>query len=223
MGLVLDDILASIARLPQTKRSLRTYRLNRNENVQMLTALVMQLIQCVAVLPEKLAKGKGKDKKKKEKEENEALMNPDGEGEELDVDRDVHVNNLYESAMATAVQFLTVFLKKGGSKSEDVDYRPLFENFLQDLLTTVNTPEWPAAELLLSLLGKLLVSKFANKGTEVSLRISSLDYLGVVAARLRRDAVQSRLKIDTIDAIIETVREAEGEAGEDEEDEEEEL
>ena len=95
-------------------------------------------------------------------------MNPDGEGEELIVDRDVLVNNNYESAMATAYQFLTVFLKKCGSKSEDVDYRPLFENFLQDLLTTVNTPEWPAAELLLSLLGKLLVSKFANKGTEVS-------------------------------------------------------
>jgi hypothetical protein len=48
----------------------------------------------------------------------------------------------------------------------------------------------------------------------VSLRISSLDYLGVVAARLRRDAVQSRLKIDTINAIIETVKEAEEEAGE---------
>ena len=49
--------------------------------------------------------------------------------------------------------------------------------------------------------------------SQVSLRISSLDYLGVVAARLRRDAVQSRLKIDTIDAIIETVKEAEDEAG----------
>merc|ERR1719447_145173 len=147
-------------------------------------------------------------------------MNADGEGEELVVDRDVHVNNLYESAMATAVQFLTVFLKKCGSKQEEVDYRPLFENFLQDLLTTVNTPEWPAAELLLSLLGKLLVSKFANKGMEVSLRISSLDYLGVVAARLRRDAVQSRLKIDTIDAIIETVKEAEDEAGEEVEEDE---
>jgi len=219
--LVLDDILASIARLPQTKRSLRTYRLNRNENVQMLTALVMQLIQCVAVLPEKLAKGKGKDKKSKKEKEEDDVKNPDDDSEELVVDRDVLVNNNYESAMATAYQFLTVFLKKCGSKSEDVDYRPLFENFLQDLLTTVNTPEWPAAELLLSLLGKLLVSKFANKGTEVSLRISSLDYLGVVAARLRRDAVQSRLKIDTIDAIIETVKEAEDEAGEEVEEDEE--
>lgn len=86
----------------------------------------------------------------------------------------------------------------------------------------MNTPEWPAAELLLSLLGKLLVSKFSNKGTEVSLRISSLDYLGMVASRLRRDAVQSRLKVDTIDAIIQTVKEAEVEVGE-EEDEDEEL
>ena len=42
---MLDDILASIARLPQTKRSLRTFRLNKEENIQMLTALVMQLIQ----------------------------------------------------------------------------------------------------------------------------------------------------------------------------------
>ena len=43
------------------------------------------------------------------------------------------------------------------SKGEE-DYRPLFENFVYDLLSTVNKPEWPAAELLLSLLGNLLVS-----------------------------------------------------------------
>ena len=42
-----------------------------------------------------------------------------------------------------------------------------------------------------------------------------------MAARLRRDAVQSRLKIDTIDAIIETVKEAEDEAGEEVEEDEE--
>lgn len=45
-----------------------------------------------------------------------------------------------------------------GSKQGEEDYRPLFENFVHDLLSTVNKPEWPAAELLLSLLGRLLVS-----------------------------------------------------------------
>lgn len=47
-----------------------------------------------------------------------------------------------------------------GSKQGEEDYRPLFENFIQDLLSTVNKPEWPAAELLLSLLGRLLVRDF---------------------------------------------------------------
>jgi cohesin loading factor subunit SCC2 len=51
---LLDDILASIARLPSTKRSLRTYRLNSEEHIQMLTALVLQLIQCVVALPDSL-------------------------------------------------------------------------------------------------------------------------------------------------------------------------
>lgn len=45
-----------------------------------------------------------------------------------------------------------------GSKQGEEDYRPLFENFVHDLLSSVNKPEWPVAELLLSLLGRLLVS-----------------------------------------------------------------
>ena len=73
------------------------------------------------------------------------------------VDRDVLIVSKYETAMQLAGNFLTVFLNKCSTK-EEVDYRPLFENFVQDLLTTVNKPEWPAAELLLSLLGKILVS-----------------------------------------------------------------
>lgn len=62
--LLLDDILASIARLPSTKRSLRTYRLNSEEHIQMLTALVLQLIQCVVCLPNSFVSNK-KDKEVK--------------------------------------------------------------------------------------------------------------------------------------------------------------
>ena len=41
------------------------------------------------------------------------------------MDRDVLVTNKYETAMATAHQFLSVFLKKCSNKSEDIDYRPV--------------------------------------------------------------------------------------------------
>ena len=43
---------------------------------------------------------------------------------------------------------------------DEEDYRPLFENFLQDLLVTLNKNDWPAAEVLLTLLGRLLVSEY---------------------------------------------------------------
>lgn len=213
--LLLDDILASIARLPSSKRSLRTYRLNSDENIQMLTALVLQLIQCVVELPEQLAKNSssGGNKSTSENSGSGGLKEdpaPPSKGDSgASVDRDVLISHRYEMAMGTAYSFLSVFLQKTGSKNEEIDYRPLFENFVQDLLLTVNKPEWPAAELLLSFLGKLLVQKFSNKNTDMSLRVSSLDCLGIVAARLRRDAVTSQLKVDKIDQIIREIKEEE--------------
>ncbi|MGH0176631.1 UNVERIFIED_CONTAM: hypothetical protein FKN15_073655 [Acipenser sinensis] len=187
--LILEEIFTSLARLPTSKRSLRNFRLNSSDTagepmyIQMVTALVLQLIQCVVHLPS------DKD------------SNADDEYGKK-VDQDVLITNSYETAMRTAQNFLSVFLKKCGSKQGEEDYRPLFENFVQDLLSTVNKPEWPAAELLLSLLGRLLVHQFSNKQTEMALRVASLDYLGTVAARLRKDAVTSKLDQSTIDRIL---------------------
>ncbi|XP_060926910.1 nipped-B-like protein A isoform X2 [Limanda limanda] len=187
--LILEEIFTSLARLPTSKRSLRNFRLNSSDQdgepmyIQMVTALVLQLIQCVVHLP-----------------------NEKDSFEEYDakVDQDLLITNSYETAMRTAQNFLSVFLKKCGSKQGEEDYRPLFENFVQDLLSTVNRPEWPAAELLLSLLGRLLVHQFSNKQTEMALRVASLDYLGTVAARLRKDAVTSKMDQRSIDRILQT-------------------
>lgn len=54
-----------------------------------------------------------------------------------------------------------VFRCSSVSKDEE-DFRPLFENFLQDLLLMLNKPDWPVAEVLLTLLGKLLVCKYCT-------------------------------------------------------------
>ncbi|KAM8961304.1 nipped-B-like protein isoform 2-T2 [Pelodytes ibericus] len=186
--LILEELFTSLARLPTSKRSLRNFRLNSSDDdgeamyIQMVTALVLQLIQCVVHLPS--------DRDHAEEESNKKI------------DQDVFITNSYETAMRTAQNFLSIFLKKCGSKQGEEDYRPLFENFVQDLLSTVNKPEWPAAELLLSLLGRLLVHQFSNKSTEMALRVASLDYLGTVAARLRKDAVTSKMDQGSINRIL---------------------
>ncbi|ELW53480.1 Nipped-B-like protein [Tupaia chinensis] len=191
--LILEEIFTSLARLPTSKRSLRNFRLNSSDMdgepmyIQMVTALVLQLIQCVVHLPSS------------EKDPNSE------EDSNKKVDQDVVITNSYETAMRTAQNFLSIFLKKCGSKQGEEDYRPLFENFVQDLLSTVNKPEWPAAELLLSLLGRLLVHQFSNKSTEMALRVASLDYLGTVAARLRKDAVTSKMDQGSIERILKQV------------------
>lgn len=181
--LLLEDILASMARLPSSKRSLRSFRLSGEEHIQMLTALVLQLVQCVVCLPTNLDPNR--------------------------LDNDPILATHYRAAKTTASNFLYAFLGKCSSKQEEIDYRPVFENFVQDLLTTVNRPEWPAAELMLSVLGSLLVNNFVNKNLEISLRVASLDYLGVVAARLRKDTVNSATRLSKIDQLIKEIKSAE--------------
>jgi len=44
-----------MARLPSSKRSLKSFRISSEEYIQMLSALVLQLIQCMVVLPSNLA------------------------------------------------------------------------------------------------------------------------------------------------------------------------
>ncbi|XP_043947338.1 nipped-B protein-like [Drosophila biarmipes] len=150
----------------------------------MVTALVLQLIQCATILPDSLC----------------------GDKKPVKPHQDILVLQKYDVAVSIGGNFLTTFLNKCKSRSNETDFRPLFENFIHDLLATVNKPEWPASELLLSLLGTMLVRYVSDKGIEQSIRLVSLDYLGIVAARLRKDTVESRCKANIIDSMIKSIK-----------------
>lgn len=97
--LILEDILSSLARLPSSKKNLRSYRLNADENIQMVTALVLELIQCVVHLPPP------------EDQRLDEEINEERKKSEL-VDKEVIIVTSYETAMRTAHNFLAVFLRK---------------------------------------------------------------------------------------------------------------
>ncbi|KAG7264497.1 hypothetical protein CRUP_020635 [Coryphaenoides rupestris] len=162
--LILEEVFTSLARLPTSKRSLRHFRVNSSGvgteplYIQMVSALVLQLIQSVVQLRSQTHPEKA--------------------------DEDELITGSYEAAMRTSQNFLLVFLKKCGSKQGEEDYRPVFENFVQDLLTVLNQPEWPAAEGSARPAGEtavvLHVYQFSTKQTEMALRVASLDYLGTI-------------------------------------------
>lgn len=160
----------------------------------MITALVLQLIQSSTVLSDTLC-DTGKYRKKINQGDMDAKF-----------DKDVIVKEKHDIALSIGGNFLTTFLDKCKTRSSEIDFRPLFENFIADLLTTVNRPEWPASELLLSLLGTLLVKYMSDKTMDQSIRVVSLEYLGIVAARLRKDTVESRCKVDTMDQLIKCIK-----------------
>lgn len=52
------------------------------------------------------------------------------------------------------------------------------------------------------LMFSLQVRTFMNKQTEASLRVASIDYLGIIAAKLRRDTVSSNLDKNIIKKLV---------------------
>lgn len=190
--LILEDIFASLTRLPTTKRKLRSFKLSNGQSIQMVTALILQLVQCIVVppRPEDRQERGGAQGSAPSSRPDTPTGSESGEDSKKP-DLDVQMTNSYELALRTGKNFLSTFLKKCSSSKDEDDFRPLFENFVQDLLTTLNLPKWPAAEVLLTLLGMLLVHSFSTRSKEQSLRLTSLEHMGVIAARLRKDASTS--------------------------------
>ncbi|CAF3667344.1 unnamed protein product [Rotaria sp. Silwood1] len=177
---ILDDLLLSIVRLPTSKKSLRCYRLPSGESIQMFTALIMHLVHSpVQTINSNI----------------------------IDAGNELNLLNTYVIGQNIAYKFLTLFFRSCGTKQGEDDYRIIFENFLADLLTTANRPEWPASEILLTLLSRILMKNFSNQSIPISIRLQSLEYLGSVAAQLRKDTIEldvlnSRDNQERLDQVI---------------------
>lgn len=117
-----------------SKRSLRSYHLADEEpkQIQILTALLLQLVQCSVTLT-----GVGAVSK--------------SEVERNDKNGDTTLQKVFEPAMEVTSHFWQNVLQRWAApKTPDgADVKGIVDNLLVDLLTTLNVPEFPAASLLL--------------------------------------------------------------------------
>ncbi|KAI1712006.1 HEAT repeat associated with sister chromatid cohesion domain-containing protein [Ditylenchus destructor] len=176
---IIDDLLNSLHRLPSTKNQRNSYRLGGNDYITNFTVLILQLLQSAVKLPF-------------HNKRSGHLSEDISGGEDMILDEQLDdrvVLDSYKDAESLAKYFLYHFLTRCTAKSED-DYRRLFEQFLQEVLMALYRPEWPIAELVLSVLGCLLVMFFRNQNVSKQ-ESASLDYLGTIAARLRKDRVMA--------------------------------
>lgn len=225
---IFSNILTSIDRMHHSKRNLRVYELacnNNNESIQMITALVLQLIQSSTDLPKKLSKQKAIVRQRNYNKIEEEIM----ENWETSVSygekflqnfyskyQDQDVETDFPVMLVNFESFSAPIDRSEGSASNEVfssprtdrtNIRQLFKNFVNDLLTTVNRPEWPASDLLLNLLGAMLVKSISNKSPHNSMRFVSLEYLGTITARMRKFTIESRHHKElALDELINIVR-----------------
>jgi cohesin loading factor subunit SCC2 len=74
------------------------------------------------------------------------------------------------------------------TREEDNDYRQLLANFVEDLLMTINLPEWPASQVLLRVLSGILLKNVKKDSKESTvLKTFSIEILGNVTAKVKKE------------------------------------
>lgn len=169
---ILEEIIDCIVKLPRSKGSLRTYHVEAEESIQIVSALILEVVQCVCV-----------------------SVSSDGED-------GVSCIPNFAGAQKVASSFLQKLLEKCGSPAEHADDEDTKQccsflgNFVEDMLTVLYMPEWPAAEVLLKFLGQF-ISKYIlthnqakekkDSGHKARFGMQALSLFGSLLARIQAE------------------------------------
>ncbi|KAF6165155.1 hypothetical protein GIB67_000739 [Kingdonia uniflora] len=172
---LIDETIYLLWKLPFSKRAIRAYHLPDEEQrqIQMITALLIQLVQCCTNLPETLSH----------------LFTGNSILEDS-IDASYATKCNEASTKSCALFWTRVLNRLGTVKAQEVsELKVTIENIVMDLLTTLNLPEYPASALILEVLCVLLLQNAGVKCKEISSRTLAIDLLGTIAARMKHDAV----------------------------------
>ncbi|CEL04447.1 Putative Function: C. cinereus rad9 acts as a sister chromatid cohesion molecule [Aspergillus calidoustus] len=182
---ILDEILVSLEKLPSTRQSARQFKLADGKNIQLLTALVMQLVQTTA-LETPSSKRKRKVSKTEDDDENE-LAEDDQDTDDDDDQSDVSlarlavkVNRLYDNALRSAQYIIKFIVQRAmtSTKTGDQPYRNILDLFTEDLIGVLGSTDWPAAELLLRIMASHMVSIADTDKSPATAKSMALELLG---------------------------------------------
>lgn len=132
---VIDEISQLLWKLPSSKRALRAYLLPDEEQrqIQMVTALLIQLVHNSTSLPETLRQASSGNSIR-----------------DISVDAG-YLTKCHEAATETCCLFWTRVLERFASlKAQDAaEIKVMIENLVTDLLMALNLPEYPSVSPIL--------------------------------------------------------------------------
>ena len=174
-----DETLSSLQKLPVTRQHARHFKLVDGPSIQLVSALIMRLVQTSATRSTRVMKKtpkrtltpyedeQGNEFESSQEEHSKVAKNveqsADSDSSEIDehLSQDVAMQRLGKDASsrlddaAKSAQYVVKYLVQRAmtaSKTGDQPHRQLLDLFLEDFITVLGLPEWPAAELLLQIL-----------------------------------------------------------------------
>ncbi|KAB8218465.1 sister chromatid cohesion C-terminus-domain-containing protein [Aspergillus novoparasiticus] len=184
---ILDEILVSLEKLPSTRQSARQFKLADGKNIQLLTALVMQLVQTTALDVPMSRSSRTKSKLPSSGDDDEDEQLDDARGREDDYGTELSmeqlatkVNRLYDNAVRSA-QYIVKFIVQRAmtsTKTGDQPYRNILDLFTEDLIGVLGSTDWPAAELLLRIMASHMVGIADLDKSPATAKSMALELLG---------------------------------------------
>ena len=174
-----DEILSSLQKLPVTRQHARHFKLVDGPSIQLVSALIMRLVQTSATRSTRVSKKtsrrrlpssaseQGSQSESSQDEHSKATDSREGSAEsDISVDNARSGQNSVMQRLgldatsqldnaAKSAQYVVKYLVQRAmtaSKTGDQPHRQLLELFLEDFITVLGLSEWPSAELLLQLL-----------------------------------------------------------------------
>ncbi|OTA94480.1 hypothetical protein M434DRAFT_394751 [Hypoxylon sp. CO27-5] len=206
---IFNEILTSLEKLPIGKQSARQFKLSEGKSIQPVSALIMRLIQASAgkvddrkeklrgQMMQNIAGDDGDDDPSSThgvngkmetnytiKTEESAAVQHSTAIQELQA----LAKTLADGAYRNATYVVNFIVKRAlkSTKSGDTPYRNLLDLFIEDFTTCLDSPDWPAAELLLRLTMYIMFQQVDGDKNAAPARNMALELLGVMAAAISR-------------------------------------
>lgn len=163
---IFDEILTSLEKLPVTRQSARQFKLQDAKPIQLVSALLMRLIQTTATryeLPKQKLRTAHKAKKHDPDSESDSEVE-DGNASSVAMDPGTERDQITDLGSAarslnSAAQHHTAYVVNylvqralASKKTGDEPYRNLLDIFIEDFLNVLGSTDWPAAEMFLAML-----------------------------------------------------------------------
>ncbi|KPI35490.1 Protein rad9 [Cyphellophora attinorum] len=192
---ILDEILVSLDKVPSTSRSARQYTLGEGKNVMLVSALLLQLVQTCVLGSGRRTRSRLRNRSDDHSDSNDVDSESESDqAAEPDAVSSLRnkADELYSAAFKTSQEIVYYLIDKasGVSKTGDSPYRNILDLFIEDLVTLLLLPEWPAAALTLEVVFQRM-TLLARTDKAAGVKNMALESLGTAALLDKGDGASS--------------------------------